>query len=196
MTNNALTLASQFPLVTHTQAVEAITRIAEGMTITEACEKSYISQASFRSLVKREPVLQNLLDEALQMRDDTLADMLINIDKQGLAPAVMGVVSKNIQWVLERSRPDKFSARTADTNVNNEVNRNLALALAEAVTRIPKHIPGDAAKAIPEAIDVTFTDAKMAPAATPAPSLQGGNAQAEQEAVARAELIRLGVLPQ
>lgn len=144
------------------KAVAVIQMVAEGETVHLACELQFISVASFRSGLKKEVALQEMLDEALRYRNDTLSDMLVNIDKHHSDARMASVISKNIQWVLERNEPEKFGARVT-IHGGTEASAALAEALNKAIDRIP--VPrGTLVLDNPRVTDVTFVDATPKPA--------------------------------
>jgi len=133
------------------KAVSVIHQVAAGLTVSEACKKTYISVAQYRSALKKEPMLQAMNDEAIQVRNEILNDMLINIDLHQSEAKMAAVISKNIQWVLERNEPEKFAARNV-VDPNNEATKLLAEALNKAIERVPLQ-PGST---LPKFTDVTF----------------------------------------
>lgn len=137
--------------------------VANGETVTKACEASFIAVSSFKAMLRKEPHLQAMLDEALQMRNDILVDMLINIDKTYSDPKMAAVISKNVQWMLERNEPEKYGQRLT-LDHNNQQSKVLAEALAAAVLRIPKP-----REDVPMITDVTFETVEKNPAPLPAP---------------------------
>jgi len=149
-----LTLASYLPTVPMAKAIDVIKLVSEGNTVTKACQMAYINTAGLRAACKKEPMLQEMLNEALSARNEYLNDMLINIDELHSDAKMAAVVSKNIQWVLERNEPEKFAGRTVDPN--NENTRLLAEALNKAMDRVPL-APG---ASIPQQsiTDVSFVD--------------------------------------
>lgn len=136
------------------KAVDVVTLVAAGETVREACKRAYISATGFNVLVKKEPRLQEMLQEALRFRNEMLADMLVNIDKEVADPRMAGVVSKNIQWVLERNEPDKYGAKLTLQGGGDAASKLLAEALNKAIDRIPP----SPMSALPTITDVTFTE--------------------------------------
>ncbi len=133
------------------KAVAVVQLVAAGQTVNEACKLNFITVAGYRALLKAEPMLQAMNDEALSVRNEIFNDMLINIDKHHSDSKMAAVISKNIQWVLERNEPEKFAARLI-VDPNNEATKLLAEALNKAIDRVPQ-APG--AK-IPLISDATF----------------------------------------
>lgn len=148
MSDNPLSLASTTPTVDMSRATAVIHLVAEGHTVREACKTHWITPVQLRKLCREEPLLQKMLDEALQLRNEALADMLVNIDQHQADAKMASVVSKNIQWVLERNEPQKFGARLTITQ-DGEASKALARALNMAIERIP--LPTSAAPAITDA---------------------------------------------
>lgn len=187
-----VTLASTLPSVPMARAVAVAQLVAAGDTVTEACKKHAITVAGYRAALKREPILQEMNDEALSVRNEIYNDMLVNIDLYHSDSKMAAVVSKNIQWVLERNEPEKFAARNV-VDPNNEVSKLLAEALNRAMDRIPSASPSR------ELItDVTFVDvSKKTPpvnlGGTGSESLGGGTPQPVDQA-ALAQLRALGLI--
>lgn len=154
-----LTLATYFPAVPYAKALDVIGHVAEGDTVTKACAALFITVASFRSACKKEPILQALLEEAMEVHDDLLADLLVNIDSDpnGSSDAKMANVrSSNIRFILERRRPAKYGKTAQDANPLDETNRQLAEALNKAMDRMTDLADARRPKTI---TDVTFVDA-------------------------------------
>jgi hypothetical protein len=147
------------------KAVAVAQLVAAGDTVTEACKKHAITVAGYRAALRREPILQEMNDEALSVRNEIYNDMLVNIDLYHSDSKMAAVVSKNIQWVLERNEPEKFGQRLV-VDPNNEASKLLAEALNKAIDRIP----GAAAPARELITDVTFVDV---PKKTPPVNLGG-----------------------
>lgn len=189
MAKEIATLASTLPSVPMAVALAIIQDVSTGLTVSKACKNRRLTVVAFRALIKKEPDLQPMLDEALKARDDALNDMLINIDEEHSDSKMAAVVSKNIQWVLERSDPARFAARVT-LQTDNEVSRNLAEALNKAMERIPS-LPQN----LQRITDVTF---EPAPDKVAAPSI-GETAPLVRETTVSedtsyAELRRLGFL--
>ncbi len=62
--------------------------------------------------------------------------MLVDIDKVHSNPSMARVISANIQWLLERRKPEKFGARI-QVSMNNNATTALISALDKAMDRIP-----------------------------------------------------------
>lgn len=168
-------------------ALAIIQDVATGLTVSKACRQRVMTVVAFRALLKKEPDLQAMLDEALKARDDALNDMLIDIDEHQSDSKMAAVVSKNIQWVLERSDPTRFAARLT-LQSDNEVSRNLAEALNKAMERIPT-LPQN----LPTITDVTFEPVPDKVAAPLGAAPQGVIGRTPQDA-ALEELKRLGFI--
>lgn len=118
------------------KAVAVVQLLATGETLRKACKEHHINVAAFRALVAQEPQLKAMYDEAVEIGNDMLADMLVNIDSECADARMAGVLSKNIQWLLERRQADKFGARVT-VQTSNEASKLLAEALNKAIDRIP-----------------------------------------------------------
>lgn len=146
------TISSTLPSVTTPKIVAVIHEIGEGVTVAQACQNQFIKVATFYNAVKRDNEVATMFAEALEVGNDVLADMLINIDKHHSDARMAGVISKNIQWVLERRAPKKFGQRVTIENGDSIASKSLAEALNKALDRIPmpaNYRPGDSA------IDIT-----------------------------------------
>lgn len=159
----------------------AIDDIAKGHTLTEACTRQSITAAQFRATVKANAELEALYSDALQACHDALAEALITIDRHviyGQTDAKMAaVISKNIQWYLERVRRELYGQNSTLT-----VNVTADRAITEALERGRQRAIDRQAKLIEAtAVDVTPADA------TPALDL----AELELNPDEQAELARL-----
>lgn len=129
-------IGSSLPSVKYPVLMQVLQAIADGATPSAACKEHGLSLASLRYHLKNDDELRVLFDEALDIGSDALADLLVDIDKLHSAPAMAGVISKNIQWVLERRKPDKFGARV-QVSMENNATKTLIGALDAAIARIP-----------------------------------------------------------
>jgi hypothetical protein len=165
-------IGSTLPSVKYPTLMVVLQDIANGETPSNACKTHGTTLASLRYHIKQDDELKALFDDALSIGNDALADLLINIDTVHSAPAMAGVISKNIQWYLERRDPTKFGARV-QVDMNNNATLKLVTALDAAIARIPAPaMPALPARAI---TDVEFTDVtpargkKVGAAPLPAP---------------------------
>lgn len=184
-------LAQYLPAVTFGTALDVVKRIADGETLLQCCEDMGLTTIQFRALCKREPMLQELYDEAQEAHDEILADKLEHIDKVVSDPKMANVFSTNYRFLLERRRPTKYGKIAENTNPDADVNRMLAAALAMAMDRIPT------ARAASAVTDVVFEDVikKAAPVLPEPQSIRSGGL--DSAGVARdglAELRRLGLI--
>lgn len=194
MAQNQVSIATYLPAVTFAKALDVIKLVSEGETVVKGCKQLFITVAQFRATCAREPDLQTMLAEAEEMRDDILADMLVDLEELPSDPKMAAIYSKNIQFLLERRRPAKYGRVAENLNPDNEQNRLLAEALRSAVDRIP--LPPQAVQAITDATFTVIEPKKSAPAAKPAPKA----AQMEETPATHApvdglaELKRLGII--
>lgn len=134
---NDVTLASLYPAVTQAHVLNVFKLMTEGETLVSACKKLALKPVQIRTAIKNSPLLIAMYEEVVAQRNDTLNDMLVNIDEYQSDARMAGVVSKNIQWVLERDDPAKFAGRGAASDINAEATKALAEALNKAMDRVP-----------------------------------------------------------
>jgi hypothetical protein len=93
----------------------AIDLISQGLTETEACDKSNIRIAVFKRYINDIPQLQELYAEADQRGADAMADALVSIDNHkhyGRSdPKMAKVISDNIKWVLSKRKVKQYGDR-------------------------------------------------------------------------------------
>lgn len=133
------------------QILMVIEAVRNGLTFTRACSDLGLSPASIRRCILHDEDLVKMIADAETEGTDTLADMLVDIDQYHPDPKMAAVISKNIQWLLERRNRTKYGARV-QVDHNNSPDRVIAEALAEAIKRIP--VPALPA-VTPPMIDVT-----------------------------------------
>lgn len=108
--------------IRHTLILNVMARMQlTGETLTHACEQCGISYAVYWNTVRHHPALQGLHDEALAIAEDILADKLVRIDAEVSDPKMAAVISKNIQWLLSRRRPQKYGDKIT---VQHETSRD------------------------------------------------------------------------
>lgn len=93
----------------------AIERVSQGRTRTTACDDANINIALFEKYVNAHKELQDLLMEAERRGYDAIAEALLNPDAHpvyGRAdPKMASVMSKNIQWFLEKRKPKEYGQK-------------------------------------------------------------------------------------
>lgn len=94
----------------------ALERIVEGNSPTEACRKANIPYRMFVKLVKEDNELAMLADEAQQLGADTMADLLLSLDRAEnpyftTDEKKQKIISDNIKWVLARRFNKKYGER-------------------------------------------------------------------------------------
>lgn len=129
-------IGSSLPSVKYPALLAVLQSIADGATPRQACLDNGLSLASLKYHLNNDAELKALFDDALETGSDALADMLVDIDKVHSNPAMASVISKNIQWLLERRKPDKFGARM-QVSMENNATTGLLKALEAAIHRIP-----------------------------------------------------------
>lgn len=129
-------VGSTLPSVKYPILMAILQEIADGVTPSEACKKNGTSLASLRYHLAQDEELEALFKDALDVGNDALADQLIDIDKIHSNPAMASVISKNIQWLLERRASARYGARVQVSMENNATKEFLAV-LDKAMDRIP-----------------------------------------------------------
>ena len=119
------------------RVMRVIDYLREGKTLKSACDLAGVSRPAVLAYVRKDEDLSKLFDAALEEADDTLAEILIDIDQVHSDAKMAAVVSKNIQWFLARRRPNKFGDRMIVSNEGSSADRTLVEALREALKRIP-----------------------------------------------------------
>ncbi len=129
-------IGSTLPSVKYPILMQVLQKIADGATPRQACLEYGMSLASLKYHLKNDVEMKELFDDALDTGSDALADMLVDIDKVHSNPSMARVISANIQWLLERRKPEKFGARI-QVSMNNNATTALISALDKAMDRIP-----------------------------------------------------------
>lgn len=174
-------LGDSLPATKFADALSIVRKLAAGMTLRQACAEHNTPGASFRHLIEKEPELKKLYDEAIDVGNDMLADMLLADAELPVETARARMLSDNIKWLLERRKPDRYGQRIQHTMENNAT-ASLIAALDASIQRIPMPKSEERVQ-IPKPkftdIEATFVDKKTAP--VKAPSVDD-------------EMIRLGLL--
>jgi hypothetical protein len=108
--------------------------IGEGKTKTAACDEVGISTTTYDRICKENTELKPLAEEAEERGYDTMAERLVNIDKDQFLnisdPKWATVISNNIKWFLARRKKDKYGdTMIVDTRISVDK------AIIEALTR-------------------------------------------------------------
>lgn len=181
-------IGSTLPSVKYPILLAVLQAIADGDTPSKACKTNGLTLAALKYHLQNDDELRVLFDDALEVGSDALADLLVDIDTVHSNPAMAALISKNIQWVLERRKPDKFGARV-QVSMENNVTKTLLGALDAAIHRIPMASP----PRVPTIVDVEFEDVpdkKKGRTSLPAPSLPS---PPEEETAQAASLRELGL---
>lgn len=118
----------------------AIKLVSEGKTPSAACKEVGIPLGRLLHHTKRDFVLEAAYEEAQQVGREHLADMLVNIDQVHSDPSVARIISKNIQWLLER-RDRKRYGQTITVEKEGSAGDEIIAALHKAIDRIPMAEP-------------------------------------------------------
>lgn len=130
------------PTTLYPVLANVISRVREGETTTKACSEYGLSVSTFLRHVRADETMGLQFDEALQESYDRLAEKLIHIDEDFPDAKMAKVISGNIQWLLERRKPEGYGKRITVENTGSADKRILE-ALAAAIERIPR--PGEIA---------------------------------------------------
>lgn len=126
---NEVALYSQYPA-----AMFAIERVRLGETLTVACQSAGITTTAFRRIVAMDNAINELYAEAKANGDDILGDRLLTLHEEESDPRLVAILSKNIQWLLER-RNKAYSPRI-EHNHTHGADRDLIAALARGRERV------------------------------------------------------------
>jgi hypothetical protein len=109
--------------------------VADGVTVTEACQRLNIARANFYRDCKRIPDLNEAFRLAQEIGCEAQADTLLTINTKVRDALMAKVVSENLRWLLSKRSTAKFGdAVGAKDNTNND----LTSILKEAIARIPR----------------------------------------------------------
>jgi len=123
--------------------LECIEKISQGRTKTDVCDEYRITIASFDKYVNSSPELQALLAEAEARGYDSMADMLLKIDRMGpyaqSDSKMAKVISDNIKWLLSKRKQKTYGDKvevthnlTADKAITDALNAGRQRALQGA----------------------------------------------------------------
>lgn len=124
------------PTTLYPVLANVINDVREGMTTTAACRQRGVSVATFLKTVKSDQELSLEYDDACQQSYDRLADKLINIDDDYPDAKMAKVISSNIQWLIERRKPEGYGKRITIEN-HSSADTRIINALQAAIERIP-----------------------------------------------------------
>lgn len=124
------------PTTLYPVLANVINRVREGETTTKACREYGTTVATFLKAVKSDQELSLEYDDALQQSYDRLAEKLINIDEDYPDAKMAKVVSGNIQWLIERRKPEGYGKRLTIEN-HSSADTRIIHALQAAIERIP-----------------------------------------------------------
>ena len=170
-------VGSTLPSVKYPILVAIIHQISEGVTPSEACNRNGTTLAALRYHISKDEEIEALFKDAMDVGNDALADQLVDIDKLHSNPAMASVISKNIQWLLERRASGKYGARVQVSMENNATKEFLAV-LDKAMDRIPTasvpQVPQitDASYEIVEPEKKRPAPTPTAPASSPTPDIE------------------------
>lgn len=121
--------------------LKVLSEFEGGQTLTRSCRNAGITVRVFKKWVADSQELTDLYEEADTLGYDAMAEALVNIDNHeihGTSDAKMAaVISKNIQWLLERRKPREYGNKVsvevniaADRAITDALNRGKQRALA------------------------------------------------------------------
>lgn len=131
---NELDLYNKYP-----QAIFAIEQVRLGETLSAACVTAGITTTAFRRILSTDSAMSDLYAEAKTNGDDVLADKLLTLHHEESDPRLVAILSKNIQWLLER-RNKAYSPRV-EHNHNVSADKDLIAALSRGRARVMDALP-------------------------------------------------------
>lgn len=127
----------------YVSVLQVIEYIGQGMTMTKACDTSYIGVATVNKYLADDVLLAEMFEEAVQRGNDALADALLSPDNHALYgrsdPKLAKVMSDNIKWVLSK-RDRRFADRIEHKHTLTADNA-ITAALEMARTRVQSSTP-------------------------------------------------------
>lgn len=129
--------------------------VREGETTRQACLKCGIARTTFMRYIVADPALMALFAEAEQESYDAMAELLVNIDSVTTDSKLAAVISKNIQWLLDKRAREKYGTKVKVEH-DDKPDKLIIEALNAAIARIP--LPDHPANLIDaQFVDVTPT---------------------------------------
>src|SRR5262245_28970346 len=114
--------------------------IRQGRSPTEACRDTLITWSTVKKYCQNDADLKDMLTDAIQDGFDTLADILLTIDRDPVYgqtdPAAMKVISENVKWYLSRKNPTAYGDKHT-VDINLKADSIILAALNNAKTRSP-----------------------------------------------------------
>lgn len=122
------------------KVMRVVDLLRQGRSPTEACRETLITWSTVKKYCERDADLKDMLTDAIQEGFDTLADILLTIDRDphyGQSDAALAkVISDNVKWYLSRKNPAGYGDRT-EVNVNLRADSVILAALNAAKLRAP-----------------------------------------------------------
>ena len=130
--------------------------IRQGRSPTASARDCLITWGTVRRYCDKDDDLRSMMLEAIQEGQDTLADILLEIDRDphyGQSdPAMAKIISENIKWLLARRRPQEYGDRQT-VDVNLKADAVILAALNAAKLRTPPMLELQATPVAPALID-------------------------------------------
>jgi len=102
--------------------MRVIDLLRQGRSPTEACRDTMVTWHSVKRYCDKDEDLKGMLIDAQQEGFDTLADLLLTLDRDPFYgqsdPAMLKAMSDNIKWYLARKNPAGYGDKqTVDVNI-------------------------------------------------------------------------------
>ena len=144
-------LYSRYP-----QAMLVIERVRAGDTLSIACNLAGLTTTLFKRICNTDPQVHDLYSEAKANGDDILADRLLTLHEEESDPRIVSILSKNIQWLLER-RNKAYSPRV-EHNHTHGADKDLIAALHRGRERVMQGAGLPALPAPQDIEDVSYVE--------------------------------------
>lgn len=122
------------------KVMRVIDLLRQGRSPTEACRDALITWHSVKKYAERDSDIKDMLTDAQQEGFDTLADILLTIDRDsfyGQSDSQMAkIISENIRWYLARKNPAGYGDKQT-IDVNLKADSVILAALNAAKLRAP-----------------------------------------------------------
>lgn len=142
------------PVDVFPKVMSVLTLLSQGRTLTSACDAENITISSFRKYVSSHEELEAAFVDAERRGYDTLAEVLLEIDRHdhygSSDTKQQKVISDNIKWYLEKKSPEKYGNKVV---VENRLTADRAI--VDALSRARDRAIGVVANDVIE--DAVFT---------------------------------------
>lgn len=145
---------------TYAKVLDVINLVSQGRTISSACREYKMAVITFQRCVKDNPELVEMLAEAEQVGHDTLAAILLEIDRDPHYgtndPRMAKVMSDNIKWFLAKKDPKKFGEKIVIENkltADRAILDALDAAKNRAITRVVDDVAYSVVNPVPALVN-------------------------------------------